>query len=99
MTPSPPAVTRGELGLTPGRVPGGGDRQQPALGVMLRGRWERFHFSHLPVVLLGHTLSSGRAPPALPQLQAVVVVVKAAPWGEVGTWAVCTSTPALLPAC
>lgn len=66
---------------------------------MLRGRWERFHFSHLPVVLLGHTLSSGRAPPALPQWQAVMVVVKAAPWVEVGTWAVCTSTPALLPAC
>lgn len=66
---------------------------------MLRGRWEQFHFSHLPVVLLGHTLSSGRAPPALPQQQAVMVVVKAAPWVEVGTWAVCTSTPALLPVC
>lgn len=66
---------------------------------MLRGRWEQFHFSHLPVVLLGHTLSSGRAPPALPQRQAVMVVVKAAPWVEVGTWAVCTSTPALLPVC
>lgn len=66
---------------------------------MLRGWWEQFHFSHLPVVLLGHTLSSGRPPPALPQWQAVMVVVKAAPWVEVGTWAVCTSTPALLPVC
>lgn len=101
---SPSAVTRGELGLTPSWVPRGGDRQHPALGVMLWGQWRQFHFSHLPVVLLGHTLSSGWVPQPCPPRQAVVVVVTVVPsppasQGEVGTWAVRTSTPILLTAC